>query len=55
LFQSGTSIFHDEEPPFTQFTAGLKARMMLQCSAKFTMVPSKNKKRGDKHTDKHPK
>jgi hypothetical protein len=44
LFQSMTSIFHDEEPPFTQYTAGLKARMMLQCSAKFTMVPSKNKK-----------
>jgi hypothetical protein len=29
-----------------------KVRTMLQCSAKFTMVPSKNKKRRDKQTSK---
>jgi hypothetical protein len=51
LFQSETSIFHDEETPFTLFTAGLKRLMKQQSSPKFTMVT--NKKRRDKHTHTH--
>jgi hypothetical protein len=55
LSQSRTSIFHDEETPFTLFTAGLKRLMKQQSSPKSTILPSKNKRRRDKHTHKHPK
>jgi hypothetical protein len=33
-FQSKTSIFHDEETPFTLLTAGLKRLMKQQSSPK---------------------
>jgi hypothetical protein len=50
LFQSETSIFHDEEPSFTPSPGAKKARTVLQLSPKFsTMV--KNKK-DDRQTNK---
>jgi hypothetical protein len=53
LFQSQTSIFHDEEPSFTPFPGEKKARRMLQLSPKFTMTPPSNKRvtRQSGHTD----
>jgi hypothetical protein len=52
LFQSKTSIFHDEETPFTSFPGANKARMKLLQSPKFsTMV--KNKKSDDRQTHTH--
>jgi hypothetical protein len=50
LFQSKTPLFHDEETPFTLFTARLKRLMKQQLSPKPTILPSKTKRRGDKHT-----
>jgi hypothetical protein len=50
LLQSETPIFHDEEPPFTQFTAGLKARSMLLQSPKSM---SQTKTKDDTATNTH--
>jgi hypothetical protein len=52
LFQSQTSIFHDEEPSFTPSPGAKKARTMLQSSPKSTMVTKKTKKMTDKQTKK---
>jgi hypothetical protein len=52
MFQSKTSIFHDEETSFTSLPSAKKARTALQLSPKFTMVTNKTKKRRDKHTAK---
>jgi hypothetical protein len=49
LFQSKTSIFHDEETSSTSFPDAKKARMVLQQSPKSTSSPSKTKKT-DKQT-----
>jgi hypothetical protein len=50
FFQSKTSIFHDEETPFTSFPGANKARMKLLQSPKSTMVTNKTKVMTDKHT-----
>jgi hypothetical protein len=43
LFQSGISIFQDEETPFTLFTAGLKRLMKQQLSPKFSTTVTNKK------------
>jgi hypothetical protein len=50
LFQSETSIFHDERASSTSFPVTKKARTVLLQSPKSTILPSKSKKRRDKHT-----
>jgi hypothetical protein len=55
LFQSETSIFHDERASCASFPGAKKARMVRLQSPKFTMVMKKTKAMTDKHTDKHPK
>jgi hypothetical protein len=52
LFQSETSIFHDEETSFMSFPGADKARMVRLQSPKFTILPSK-KAMTDKHTHTH--
>jgi hypothetical protein len=41
LFQSGISIFQDEEISFTLFTAGLKRLMKHQLSPKSTILTNR--------------
>ena len=57
LFQSHTSVFHDEETSSTSFTAGLKWLIKQQLSPKSTILPSKSKKQKTtpRQTHKHPK
>jgi hypothetical protein len=53
LFQSKTSIFHDEETSFMPFPGAKKARTVRLQSPKFIMVTNKTKKLTPRQTQTH--